>query len=208
MIVNAFQAKARAAFASLPRVESVVYKQCELDAKSLAQLARCVVRLFDERDRAKERAEEESRKQSERMESLQRQPQPPIRLFSAKTHRKSEVTLVETPQTARLEAPNEALSVRRGVASESGSLYSTAQRFESHSVHHDYIPAQEFDEMLHYRDNIYRTSDFLIYGNPIRSQRKWKKRRRQKRSKVDQHRLQERVCSNLTKEISFIKKRK
>ncbi|VDM64229.1 unnamed protein product [Angiostrongylus costaricensis] len=50
--------RARELLPYISRVESVVYRQCERDAKSTVALAKCAVRVFDSRDQAALKEEE------------------------------------------------------------------------------------------------------------------------------------------------------
>ncbi|GMR33435.1 hypothetical protein PMAYCL1PPCAC_03630 [Pristionchus mayeri] len=52
MVRSLLKSKAKVLYSDLPAIERIVYQQCESGAKSLVQLARCLVRLLDERDRA------------------------------------------------------------------------------------------------------------------------------------------------------------
>ncbi|KIH69610.1 hypothetical protein ANCDUO_00028 [Ancylostoma duodenale] len=53
MIRGLIKALSRELLLSLPRIENVVYQQCEKGAKSTVALAKCAVRVFDARDNAR-----------------------------------------------------------------------------------------------------------------------------------------------------------
>lgn len=54
-----FQARAKELLPQLPRIETIVYHQCVKEAKTTVALAKCAVRVFDARDNAQLKAEEE-----------------------------------------------------------------------------------------------------------------------------------------------------
>ncbi|EPB77659.1 hypothetical protein ANCCEY_03250 [Ancylostoma ceylanicum] len=55
MIRGLIKALSRELLLSLPRIENVVYQQCENGAKSTVALAKCAVRVFDARDNARKK---------------------------------------------------------------------------------------------------------------------------------------------------------
>ncbi|KAK5974462.1 hypothetical protein GCK32_018095, partial [Trichostrongylus colubriformis] len=64
MIRGLIKARTKELLANLPKIEEIVYKQCVKDAKSTVALAKCAVRVFDARDNAKTKEEEEARRKN------------------------------------------------------------------------------------------------------------------------------------------------
>ncbi|CAJ0609032.1 unnamed protein product [Cylicocyclus nassatus] len=54
MIRGLIKAHVKEILSSLPRIEQIVYKQCEKDARTTVALAKCAIRVFDARDNAVE----------------------------------------------------------------------------------------------------------------------------------------------------------
>ncbi|VDM74330.1 unnamed protein product [Strongylus vulgaris] len=54
MIRGLIKAHAKELLSSLPRIEQIVYQQCEKDARTTVALAKCAIRVFDARDNFRE----------------------------------------------------------------------------------------------------------------------------------------------------------
>ncbi|KAK6017618.1 hypothetical protein OSTOST_16857, partial [Ostertagia ostertagi] len=76
-------ARAKELLANLPKIEKIVYNQCVRDSKSTVALAKCAVRVFDARDNAKMKAEEEAKreKKTKAVISIKAQRKSPLPMY-------------------------------------------------------------------------------------------------------------------------------